>query len=64
MKSHSSPRLIPEEAFQSLLTTDPIYAAAATVAVDMGFWKIEKNAIPEGKGVGHISQQRVHRKHP
>ena len=27
-------------------------AAAATVAVDMGFWKIEKNAIPEGKEVG------------
>ena len=24
----------------------------ATVAVDMGFWKIEKNAIPEGKEVG------------
>lgn len=52
MNQTSTPRLIPEEAFQSLLTTDPIYAAAATVAVDMGFWKIEKNAIPEGKGVG------------
>ena len=39
-----NPRLIPEEAFQSLLTTDPIYAAAATVAVDMGFWKISPNS--------------------
>ena len=52
MNQTSTPRLIPEEAFQSLLTTDPIYAAAATVAVDMGFWKIEKIAIPDGKGVG------------
>lgn len=52
MNKTSPPRLIPEEAFQSLLTSDPIYAAAATVAVDMGFWKIEKNAIPEGKVVG------------
>lgn len=52
MNTSTHPRIISQDAYQSIMSYDPFYAAAATVAVDMGFWKIEKNAIPEGKGVG------------
>ena len=44
MNTPVKPRIISLAAYQSILPYDPLYAAAAKVAVEMGYWRIDANS--------------------